>query len=190
MQFKELSIPGLVLITPKVFEDERGFFKETYSQKLFKEYGIDINWVQSNHSRSPRGVLRGMHWQNEPFAQDKLVRVARGAVLDVAVDIMKDSPTFGQYEAVELTDENHNMLLVPRGFAHGFFVRTSIADFEYMVSAPYNKESEGALHWNDPEVNIQWGFSEGEVPLVSEKDRLNPLLRNIDLDDLFRFVHR
>lgn len=191
MEFKPLSIPGLVLITPNVFGDSRGFFKETYNRDVFKANGIDIDFgVQSNHSRSSKGVLRGMHWQKEPFAQDKLVRVARGRVLDVAVDIRVGSPTFGQYEAVELSDENHNIFLVPKGFAHGFYVLSDIADFEYQVSAPYNKESEGALRWDDPDVGIDWGFSEGEQPLLSEKDKVNNLLKDIDEEDLFKFVHK
>lgn len=189
MEFKPLSIPGLVLITPKVFGDDRGFFKETYSKELFKENGIDIEWVQDNHSRSSKGVLRGLHWQKEPFAQDKLVRVATGRVLDVAVDIRVGSPTFGQYEAVELSDENHNILLVPKGFAHGFFVLSDTADFEYKVSAPYNKESESALLWNDPDVAVEWGSFESD-PILSEKDTLNPLLKDIDQKDLFKFVHQ
>lgn len=188
MQFIELSIPGLILIKPNVFGDNRGFFKETYSKEEFKKNGIDIEWVQDNHSRSTKGVLRGLHWQREPFAQDKLVRVARGTVLDVAVDIRVGSPTFGQYESVELSDENHNMFLVPRGFAHGFYVLSDIADFEYKVSNQYNKESESALLWNDTDINIDWKL-EGE-PLLSEKDKMNPLLKDISVDDLFKFAHK
>lgn len=188
MQFIELSIPGLILIKPNVFGDNRGFFKETYNKEEFKKNGIDIEWVQDNHSRSTKGVLRGLHWQREPFAQDKLVRVARGTVLDVAVDIRVGSPTFGQYESVELSDENHNMFLVPRGFAHGFYVLSDIADFEYKVSNQYNKESESALLWNDTDINIDWKL-EGE-PLLSEKDKMNPLLKDISVDDLFKFVHK
>lgn len=189
MEFRKLSIPGLVLIKPDVFEDSRGFFKETYNEEKFKENGIDIKWVQSNYSRSTKGVLRGLHWQKEPFAQDKLVRVATGRVLDVAVDIRVGSPTFGQYEAVELSDENHNIFLVPKGFAHGFLVLSESADFEYQVSAPYNKESERALNWKDTDTNIDWKL-EGEQPLLSEKDKLNPFLKNIDPEELFKFVHQ
>ncbi len=174
-----------------MFGDSRGFFKETYNREVFQANGIDIDFgVQSNHSRSSKGVLRGMHWQKEPFAQDKLVRVSRGRVLDVAVDIRVGSPTFGKYEAVELSDENHYIFLVPKGFAHGFFVLSDIADFEYQVSAPYNKENEVALLWDDPDIGIEWGFSEGEQPLLSEKDRVNKLLKDIDPEDLFKFVHK
>lgn len=188
MQFQPLSILGLILIKPDVFGDNRGFFKETYSKEEFEKNGIDIEWVQDNHSRSTKGVLRGLHWQREPFAQDKLVRVARGAVLDVAVDIRVGSPTFGKYETVELSDENHNMFLLPKGFAHGFYVLSDIADFEYKVSSPYNKESEAALLWNDPDIGIDWSIK-GE-PVLSEKDLRNPLLKDIEFEDLFKFVHK
>ena len=188
MQFQQLSIPGLILIKPNVFGDNRGFFKETYNKEEFQKNGIDMEWIQDNHSRSVKGVLRGLHWQREPFAQEKLVRVARGTVLDVAVDIRVGSPTFGKYEAVELSDENHNMFLVPKGFAHGFYVLSDIADFEYKVSSPYNKESEAALFWNDPDIGVKWGV-EGE-PILSEKDQKNPLLKDIDIDNLFKFVHK
>jgi dTDP-4-dehydrorhamnose 3,5-epimerase len=177
------GIEGLVVITPKVFGDERGFFKETFNEKEFKENNIDIHWVQANHSRSSKGVLRGLHWQKDPHAQDKLVRATTGAVLDVAVDIRKDSPTFGKYAAVELTEENHKMFLLPRGFAHGFVALTDIVDFEYMVGGGiYNKESEGAIIWNDPDIGIDWGVKE---PLVSEKDGNAPRLKDIPDSDLF-----
>jgi dTDP-4-dehydrorhamnose 3,5-epimerase len=177
------GIEGLVVITPKVFGDERGFFKETFNEKEFKEHSIDIHWVQANHSRSSKGVLRGLHWQKEPHAQDKLVRATTGAVLDVAVDIRKDSPTFGKYAAVELTEENHKMFLVPRGFAHGFVALTDIVDFEYMVGGgTYNKESEGAIIWNDPDIGIEWGVKN---PLVSEKDGNAPRFKDVPKSDLF-----
>ena len=177
------GIEGLVVITPKVFGDERGFFKETYNEKEFKENGIDIHWVQANHSRSSKGVLRGLHWQKEPYGQDKLVRATTGAVLDVAVDIRKDSPTFGKYASVELTEENHKMFLVPQGFAHGFVALSDTVDFEYMVGgSTYNKESEGAIIYNDPDIGIEWGVKE---PLVSEKDSQAPLLKDIPKTDLF-----
>lgn len=182
MEFKRLSIPDLVLITPNVFGDNRGFFKETYNEKIFKENGIDIKWVQDNHSRSSKGVLRGLHWQKGEFAQDKLVRVATGRVIDVAVDIRKGSPTFGKYEAVELSDENHFMFLIPKGFAHGFVVLSDIADFEYKVSNFYSKENEGALLWNDPDIGVDWQIDD---PILSEKDKSNPMLKDIKPEDLF-----
>lgn len=176
------NIEGLVVITPDVFGDERGFFKETFSEEKFKENGIDIHWVQANHSRSSKGVLRGLHWQRGEHAQDKLVRVATGKVLDVAVDIRKDSPTFGKYALVELSDENHNIFLLPKGFAHGFVVLTDVVDFEYMVSSTYNKESEASIRWDDPDIGIEWGI---EDPLVSEKDQNAPFLKDIPPSDLF-----
>ncbi len=182
MEFNRIEdIPDLVVITPKVFGDERGFFKETFNQEEFIQNGININWVQDNHSRSTKGVLRGLHWQKGEYTQDKLVRVARGKVLDVAVDIRKDSPTFGKYATVELSDENHNMFLLPKGFAHGFVALSEVVDFEYKVSAPYSKESERAILWSDPDIGIQWGI---ENPLVSEKDGNAPLLKDVDPSDL------
>ncbi len=182
MEFNRIEdIPDLVVITPKVFGDERGFFKETFNQEEFIQNGISINWVQDNHSRSTKGVLRGLHWQKGEYTQDKLVRVARGKVLDVAVDIRKDSPTFGKYAEVELSDENHNMFLLPKGFAHGSVALSDVVDFEYKVSAPYSKESERAILWSDPDIGIQWGI---ENPLVSEKDGNAPLLKDVDPSDL------
>jgi dTDP-4-dehydrorhamnose 3,5-epimerase len=177
------NIEGLVIITPRVFGDERGFFKETFNEEEFEKNAIKIHWVQANHSRSSKDVLRGLHWQKDPYAQAKLVRVVRGAVLDVAVDIRKDSPTFGQYAMVELTEDNHKMFLIPRGFAHGFVALTDEVDFEYMVGgSTYNKESERSVLWNDPDIGIEWGV---ESPLVSEKDGSAPLLKDIDPSDLF-----
>jgi len=183
MEFNRIeSIPDLIVITPKVFGDERGFFKETFNEEEFQKNGIHINWVQDNHSRSSKGVLRGLHWQKGEYAQDKLVRVARGRVLDVAVDVRKDSPTFGKYATVELSDQNHNMFLLPKGFAHGFVALSDVVDFEYKVSVPYSKESERAILWSDPDIGIQWGV---DNPLVSEKDGTAPLLKDVDKSDLF-----
>ncbi|MDD2270505.1 MAG: dTDP-4-dehydrorhamnose 3,5-epimerase [Candidatus Dojkabacteria bacterium] len=177
------GIDGLVVITPVVFGDERGFFKETFNEEEFERNGINIHWIQDNHSRSSMGVLRGLHWQKGEYAQDKLVRVTTGSVLDVAVDIRKDSPTFGKYAMVELTEDNHKMFLLPRGFAHGFVALTDMVDFEYKVGgSTHNKESERAIIWNDPDIGIQWGI---EDPLVSEKDGKAPQLKDIDPSDLF-----
>ena len=177
------GIEGLVIITPRVFEDERGFFKETFNEEEFKKNGINIHWLQINQSRSSKGVLRGLHWQKEPYGQDKLVRVVRGAVLDVAVDIRKDSPTFGKYAMVQLSEDNHKMFLLPQGFAHGFVALTDIVDFEYMVGGnQYNKESERAILWNDPDLDIQWGI---DSPIISEKDSKAPRFKDIDSSDLF-----
>jgi dTDP-4-dehydrorhamnose 3,5-epimerase len=182
------GIEGLVVITPNVFGDERGFFKETFNEEEFKENGIDIHWVQANHSRSSKGVLRGLHWQEGEHAQDKLVRVTRGKVLDVAVDIRKDSPTFGKYTLVELTADNHKMFLLPAGFAHGFVALEDGTDFEYMVGGgTYNKESERAIRWNDSDIGIEWGLEEWgiEEPTISEKDSKAPFLKDISDEDLF-----
>jgi dTDP-4-dehydrorhamnose 3,5-epimerase len=182
MEFERIEkIPDLVVITPKAFGDTRGFFKETYSEEEFRKNGIDINWVQDNHSRSSKGVLRGLHWQRGEYAQDKLVRVATGKVLDVAVDIRKDSPTFGKYAAVILSDENHKIFLLPKGFAHGFVALTDVADFEYKVSSPYNQESERAILWNDPDIGVEWDVKD---PQLSEKDKLAPLLKDVSPEDL------
>lgn len=180
------GIEGLVVITPKVFEDERGFFKETFNEEEFRKNGIEIHWLQSNFSRSSKGVLRGLHWQKEPHAQDKLVRVAKGEVWDVAVDIRKGSPTFGKYAIVELTEDNHKMFLLPAGFAHGFIALSEVVDFEYMVGgSTYNKESERSLRWNDPDVNIPWGVDE---PILSEKDAQAPLFNELSDDDVFKLT--
>ena len=177
------EIEGLILITPKVFPDQRGFFKETYNEEEFKQNGINIHWVQINQSQSSKGVLRGLHWQKPPYGQDKLVRVLRGSVLDVAVDIRKNSPTFGKYTTVQLSENNHKMFLLPQGFAHGFIALDDIVDFEYMVGgSQYNKESERAIVWNDPDLNIQWNV---DSPIVSEKDNSAPKFKDIDPADLF-----
>lgn len=177
MKFTSLSIPGLFLVEPQVFGDNRGFFMETYSKKEFAAAGIDIDFVQDNHSRSTQGVLRGLHFQKPPFAQEKLVRVTQGEVLDVAVDIRPDSPTFGKWDSVHLTAENKNMFFIPEGFAHGFYVLTETADFQYKCSNFYNKESEGGLLWNDPDINIAWLATD---PQLSEKDKLWPKLKDIE----------
>lgn len=183
MEFERIeSIPDLVVITPRAFEDERGYFEETFNEEEFKKNGIDIHWVQDNHSRSKKDVLRGMHWQKEPYAQDKLVRVVRGTVYDVAVDIRKDSPTFGKYAIVELSDENHKMFLLPKGFAHGFVALTDEVDFEYKVSNKYDKESERSFVWNDSDVNIAWGV---DNPILSEKDLQSPMLKDLSDEDIF-----
>jgi dTDP-4-dehydrorhamnose 3,5-epimerase len=168
--FTKTKIDGLVIIEPSVFGDERGFFMETYSKKVFAENGINVDFVQDNHSRSVKGVLRGLHFQKPPFAQDKLIRCTRGEVLDVAVDIRKDSPTFGQYEAIVLSEENKKMFFIPKGFAHGFLVLSDIVDFQYKCSNFYNKESEGGILWNDPDLKIEWSNLENLI--LSDKDKL------------------
>lgn len=182
MQFKQLELQGVYLIIPKVFGDDRGFFMETYRKSLFEENGLDLNFVQDNHSRSGKNILRGLHFQKGDSAQDKLVRVTQGAVIDVAVDMRKDSPTFKKHVAVELSEENKHMLLVPKGFAHGFLTLTDLVDFQYKVTEDYNPDSEVGIAWNDPEINIDWGIKD---PILSDKDKVNPKLSEIDPKDLF-----
>jgi len=176
MNIIETSIPGVLIIEPKVFGDSRGFFLESYNRFRYEEHGIDDFFVQDNHSRSKRGVLRGLHCQRE-FSQAKLVSVARGQVFDVAVDIRLGSPTFGKHVSVILDDENHRQFYVPRGFAHGFCVLSKEADFNYKCSDYYHPESEIGLRYDDIELNINWPI---ETPLVSEKDGKYPTLATID----------
>jgi len=164
------KINDVIIIQPSVFGDDRGFFMETYSEKVFAENGIDVKFVQDNHSRSTKNVLRGLHFQKPPFAQDKLVRCTRGEVLDVAVDIRANSPTFGQYESVLLSEENKTMFFIPKGFAHGFLVLSDIADFQYKCSNFYNKDSECGLIYNDPDINIDWPNKTDLI--LSDKDHL------------------
>ncbi len=182
MEFKELELAGVILITPKVFGDNRGFFMETYRKSLFLENGIDMDFIQDNHSRSAKGILRGLHFQKGEFAQDKLVRVTQGAVYDVAVDLQKESPTFGRYVKVELSEDNKQMLLVPKGFAHGFLALTDIVDFQYKVTTNYSPENEVGIAWNDPDIGVDWGIDD---PTLSEKDSKNLQLSEIAKEDLF-----
>ena len=171
MKIFETSIPGLVEIEPKIFGDERGYFFEAYNQQAFIKAGIEADFVQDNQSLSAKGVLRGLHFQNPPYAQGKLVRVIAGAVLDVAVDIREGSPTYGQHHSVKLSGENKKMFWIPPGFAHGFLTLEDDTIFAYKCSNSYNKDSEGSILWNDPQLNINW---EVENPLVSEKDQNAP----------------
>lgn len=175
MRVLETKLPGVLIIEPRVFGDSRGFFIESFQAERYRDVGIEAPFVQDNHSRSRKGVLRGLHFQRTR-PQGKLVRVSRGAVWDVAVDVDPSSPTFGQYEGVELNDENHRQLWVPPGYAHGFCVLSDVADFEYKCTDLYFPEDEGALLWNDPDVDIAWPVNE---PLLSDKDRLNPTLRQL-----------
>jgi len=186
MEFTKCKIDGLVIIQPSVFGDDRGFFMETYSKKVFTENGINIEFVQDNHSRSTKGVFRGLHFQKPPFTQDKLIHCTKGEVLDVVVDIRAGSPTFGQYESVLLSEENKTIFFVPVGFAHGFLVLSDIADFQYKCSNFYNKESEGGLLWNDSEINIDWSIGGyKDLPILSDKDKLWPSLAEIKNLNIF-----
>lgn len=184
MEFQKVEhMPDLVVVTFKAYYDERGYFEETYDQDKFKEAGLPIDWVKDNHSHSSEGVLRGMHWQIEPYAQDKFVRVVRGKAVDVAVDIRKDSPTYGQFHMVELTEDNHTGFFIPKGFAHGFLALTDKVEFEYKVSGKYDKASERSFRWDDPDVNIPWGT---DTPILSDKDAQAPLLGELKEEDLFK----
>lgn len=163
------AIPGVLILEPRVFGDERGFFLESFNQKSFNEAtGLDVQFVQDNHSRSAKGVLRGLHFQRPPHAQGKLVRVVRGSVFDVAVDIRRGSATFGKWVGVELSEENHRQLWIPPGLAHGFLVTSESADFLYKATDYYAPASERSLAWNDPAVGIEWPWV-GD-PVVSAKD--------------------
>ncbi len=173
MLFEALSIKGLYLIKPRIFGDDRGFFLERYNRRVFAKNGIDIDFVQDNHSQSVRDVLRGLHFQRPPFAQDKLVWVTRGEVFDVAVDLRPDSETFGQWAGVTLSEQNKQMIFVPKGFAHGFTVLSETADFQYKVSAFYSKEHDGGIIWNDPDIGIDWPLDD---PALSGKDAALPTL--------------
>lgn len=175
MKVLETVLPGVLIIEPKVFGDARGFFLESYQAERYRQLGIQHTFVQDNHSRSARGVLRGLHFQRSR-PQGKLVSVSRGSVYDVAVDINPASPTCGQFVAVELNDENHRQLWIPPGYAHGFCVLSDIADFQYKCTDYYIPEDEGGLLWNDPQVNIPWPI---EQPLLSAKDQRNPTLAQL-----------
>ncbi len=185
MEFAKVEhLPDLVVVTLKAFHDDRGYFEETYDEDKFREAGLPTNWVKDNHSQSCKNVLRGMHWQIEPHAQDKFVRVIRGKVMDVAVDVRKGSPTFGQFHMVELSEDNHRGLFIPKGFANGFLVLTDKVDYEYKVSGQYAKECERSFRWNDPDVNIPWGI---DTPILSDKDANAPLLKQLSDEDIFKF---
>ena len=176
-KFEHLQIPDLVLITAHSFADNRGYFLETYKHSEFAENGINANFLQDNFSHSTHGVLRGLHFQTGPYAQAKLVKVLRGAIFDVAVDIRPKSPTYGQWVGLELTDQEHQMFYIPEGFAHGFYVESNSAVFNYKCTESYHPDDEYGINWNDSELNL--GLV-GKELLVSEKDQLLPKLKNID----------
>ena len=176
MKITPTSLPEVLIVEPKVFGDARGFFTESWNEAVFNAVvGYDVRFVQDNHSRSARGVLRGLHYQLPPHAQGKLVRVVSGAVFDVAVDMRKSSPNFGRWEGVELTAENHRQLWIPPGFAHGFLVLSETADFLYKTTDTYAPQAEGCVRWDDPAIGIQWPAT-GVAPLLAEKDAKAPLL--------------
>ncbi len=173
--FKKLELDGVVLVEPRVFKDDRGFFMETYKMLDFVEAGIKDPFVQDNHSRSTKGVLRGLHYQRPPYAQGKLVRAIRGEVFDVAVDIRKDSTTYGKWIGITLSEENRKMLYIPPGFAHGYLVLSEIAEFAYKATSVYAPDHEEGIIWNASELNIDWPIKE---PILSESDMKWPSLRD------------
>lgn len=176
MSFHKTPIEGLLIYEPKVFKDERGYFFESYNQKVFHQHFLsEVNFVQDNQSFSTYATLRGLHFQTGPHAQAKLVRVLRGVVYDVAVDLRADSPTFGKHYGVELSSENKRQFYIPRGFAHGFVVLSEEAEFFYKVDNFYNKESEGGIVFNDPDLNINWNIPPHQIKL-STKDQILPTL--------------
>lgn len=178
MKIITTEIPDVLIIEPKVFEDERGFFFESFNQKQFDEaVGYPVNFVQDNHSKSVKGVLRGLHYQEEPYAQGKLVRCVVGEVFDVAVDIRKNSPTFGKWVGVNLSAENKRQLWIPEGFAHGFLVLSETAEFNYKTTNYYKPQFEKSIHWMDKTLAINWPVSS---PKLSEKDIIAPFLSNIE----------
>ena len=185
MKFTKTNISDVILIEPKVFGDDRGYFVETFRSDLFEQQsGIKTTFIQDNESRSSHGVLRGLHYQLPPHAQSKLVRVIEGTVLDIAVDIRKGSPTFGQHVSVELSAENKHQLFIPRGFAHGFVVLSETAIFAYKVDNYYSPECDRGMQFDDPQLNIDWKVDPKQLQL-SEKDKSQPLLK--DTSDLFDY---
>ncbi len=180
MNVIQTEIPGVVIIEPKVFGDSRGYFFESFSEKMFVEKVAQTRFVQDNESRSCYGVVRGLHFQKPPHAQAKLVRVVKGRVLDVAVDVRKGSPTYGKHVAVELTEDNHRQFFIPRGFAHGFAVLSEDAVFQYKCDNYYAPQSEGAIAWDDPDLGIDWRIPMDKA-LLSEKDSRHPRLKDAEI---------
>ncbi|WP_298000051.1 dTDP-4-dehydrorhamnose 3,5-epimerase [uncultured Phascolarctobacterium sp.] len=181
MKFEKTKLEGVVIITPDVFGDHRGFFMESWSEHKMEEAGLHYNFVQDNHSMSSvKGTLRGIHFQKGDKAQAKLVRCVKGAVLDVAVDLRHESPTYKQWVAVELSAENKKQLMIPRGFGHGFVTLTDEVEFLYKADNYYAPEADGGIRWNDPEIGVDWGV---ENPILSAKDEKNPFLK--DLGEVF-----
>lgn len=179
MQFVPTKFKGVWIIKPQVFQDERGFFLESYSQKKFQEQGIEAAFVQDNHSKSvKKGVLRGLHFQNPPYTQAKLMRVIKGSVFDAIVDLRKDSETFGQWEGFTLSADNFDMLFIPKGFAHGFCTLEDNTEFVYKTDEFYAPESESGIVWNDPDLKVKWPFSESEI-IVNDRDKNWPKFRDV-----------
>lgn len=180
--FERQKINDVVLIKPKVFGDNRGFFMETYKKTDFYANGIDVEFNQDNHSKSSKGVLRGLHYQASPYGQAKIVRCGRGRIYDAAVDIRPNSPTFGQYVKVELSEDNKYMLYIPVGFAHGFVALSDEVELLYKASGEYNPQADRGVLWNDPDINIDWNID--FEPLLSEKDKVQPKLCDINKEEI------
>ena len=177
MPFSKTEFPGLLVFDPKVFEDNRGYFFESYNKRIFSGEGVEINFIQDNQASSSFGVIRGLHFQNDPFAQTKLIRVLSGKIIDAVVDIRKNSPTYGKAYTIMLSAENKKQLLVPKGFAHGYSVISDTAEVFYKCDEFYHKETEGGIAWNDPALKIEWRIPTDKIT-VSDKDKLHPLLQN------------
>ncbi|RMD47376.1 MAG: dTDP-4-dehydrorhamnose 3,5-epimerase [Aquificota bacterium] len=186
-EFIKTEIPDVILIKPKVFSDSRGFFLETYKKSDFEKAGIKAEFVQDNHSKSVKGVLRGLHFQKNPYAQGKLVRCIKGEIFDVAVDIRKGSPTFGNWVAQVLTEENKYILWIPEGFAHGFLTLSEEAEVIYKVSGKeYSPEHDTGIRWDDPDIGIKWPLDEVGKVLLSEKDKNLPFLKDADINFVYQ----
>lgn len=181
-EFEKLDIEGLILVKPKVFGDNRGFFMETYKKSDFVKNGIDVEFNQDNHSKSTKGVLRGLHYQSAPYGQAKLIRCSKGRIFDVAVDLRKNSPTFAQYRKVELSEDNKKMLFIPEGFAHGFVALSDEVEILYKASGEYNPSADRGVLWCDSDINIDWEID--FEPILSDKDKIQPKLRDINKEEL------
>lgn len=182
-EFEKQSIEGVILVKPKVFGDNRGFFMETYKKSEFVANGIDVEFTQDNHSKSTKDVLRGLHYQAKPYGQAKLVRCVKGRIYDVAVDIRKNSKTFGQYIKVELSEENKNMIYIPQGFAHGFVALSEDVEILYKTSGEYEPQADRGILWNDKEINVDWGID--FEPILSDKDKYQSELSEINKEELY-----
>ncbi len=184
MEITETGIPNLLIISPKVFEDSRGYFFESYNSEVFEKFGLSQEWIQDNQSKSSYGVIRGLHYQLAPFSQSKLVRVISGRILDVALDIRRGSPTFGKHFTIELSDQNKKQLLIPKGFAHGFSVLSDTAIVLYKCDARYKHEEERGILFNDPSLGIDWQISDNKA-IVSAKEKVHPAFENADLNFVY-----
>lgn len=187
--FIETKIEGVYIIEPKVFGDNRGYFMETYNKEHFAEAGLNMTFVQDNESKSTKGVLRGLHFQKK-HSQGKLVRATKGKVFDVAVDLRKGSPTYGEWEGVVLSEENNSQFYIPEGFAHGFLVLSEVAVFNYKCTDFYAPEYDGGVMWNDPDINIKWPLEGIENIILSEKDKKHPNLKELDLSGYVDFEYK